>query len=110
MFDRHISSAIGAASVYGGLMTVKGPVEGFAVAVVREDGRWRCERLDDAVLSELDTAITELRRLRSTGAVFGLLAVDDEFFVIVRPAPGGVALFLSDASARSSSSTSAAMS
>ena len=80
-------------------MTVEGPVEGFAVAVVREDGRWRCERLDDAVLSELDAAITELRKLRSPGAVFGLLAVDDEFFVIVRPAPSGVALFLSDASA-----------
>ncbi len=33
------------------------------------------------------------------GAVFGLLDVDDEFFVIVRPAPGGARLFLSDATA-----------
>ncbi|EHK85848.1 tRNA adenosine deaminase-associated protein [Saccharomonospora azurea] len=80
-------------------MAVDGPVTGFAVAVVREDGRWRCERLDDAALTELDTTITELRKLRSTGAVFGLLAVDDEFFVVVRPTPSGVSLLLSDAAA-----------
>lgn len=80
-------------------MAVKEQVTGFAVAVVREDGRWRCGRLADAALTELDTAITELRKLRSTGAVFGLLAVDDEFFVIVRPTPGGVSLLLSDAAA-----------
>ncbi|MBB4969038.1 tRNA adenosine deaminase-associated protein [Saccharothrix violaceirubra] len=75
------------------------PVNGFAVAVVREDGRWRCTRMEGSALAELDAAITELRRLRSTGAVFGLLAVDDEFFVILRPVPGGVSLLLSDAAA-----------
>ncbi|PXY34391.1 tRNA adenosine deaminase [Prauserella sp. PE36] len=80
-------------------MAVKEPITGFAVAVVREDGKWRCSPLDTAALSELDAAITELRKLRSTGAVFGLLAVDDEFFVIVRPTPGGAALLLSDAAA-----------
>ena len=80
-------------------MTQQEPVNGFAVAVVREDGRWRCSRMDSSALSELDAAITELRQLRSTGAVFGLLAVDDEFFIILRPVPGGVALLLSDAAA-----------
>jgi putative tRNA adenosine deaminase-associated protein len=79
-------------------MAVQGP-DGFAVSVVREDGKWRCARLDDAALGELDAAITELRRIRSTGAAFGMLAVDDEFFVLLRPAPGGVALLLSDAAA-----------
>lgn len=44
-------------------------------------------------------AETELRELRSAGAVFGLIDVDDEFFVIVRPAPSGTRLFLSDATA-----------
>lgn len=75
------------------------PVNGFAVAVVREDGRWRCSRMDSSALSELDAAITELRQLRSTGAAFGLLAVDDEFFIVLRPVPGGVSLLLSDAAA-----------
>ena len=74
-------------------------VTGFAVAVVREDGRWQCTAMDVAALRNLDTAITELRGHRSTGAVFGLLAVDDEFFVVIRLVPGGVSLLLSDAAA-----------
>ncbi|MQA17052.1 MAG: tRNA adenosine deaminase [Pseudonocardiaceae bacterium] len=72
---------------------------GFAVVVVREDGRWQCNALEAAALQDLDAAITELRGQRTTGAVFGLLDVDDEFFVIVRPVPGGVSLLLSDAAA-----------
>ncbi|MBA2310999.1 MAG: tRNA adenosine deaminase-associated protein [Pseudonocardiales bacterium] len=70
---------------------------GFAVAAVREDGRWRCSSLSPEALVDLDTAITELRGLRSTGAVLGLLDVDDEFFVLLRPVPGGVSLMVSDA-------------
>ena len=31
--------------------------------------------------------------------MFGMLSVDDEFFVIVRPVPGGASLLLSDATA-----------
>jgi len=72
---------------------------GFGVAVVREDGKWRCGWMDTAALDELDAAITELRRMRSTGAVFGMLNVDDEFFILLRPSPTGVSLLLSDASA-----------
>ena len=52
-----------------------------------------------AALSSLSAAETELRELRSAGAVFGLLAVAEEFFVIVRPAPAGTRLLLSDATA-----------
>ena len=70
---------------------------GFAVAAIREEGRWRCVRLDPEALVDLDNAITALRSLRSPGAVIGLLDVDDEFFVLLRPAPGGVRLLISDA-------------
>lgn len=80
-------------------MTVQEPVAGFAVAAVREDGRWRCSVLDSSVLTGLDGAITALRELQSTGAVFGMFNVDDEFFVLIRPVPGGVELLLSDAAA-----------
>ncbi len=73
--------------------------DGFGVAVVREDGKWRCSPLHRAALNSLAAAETELRELRSAGAVFGLLDIDDEFFVIVRPAPSGARLFLSDATA-----------
>lgn len=73
--------------------------EGFGVAVVREDGNWRCTPMPSAVLTSLAAAETELRELRSSGAVFGLIDVDDEFFFIVRPAPAGTRLLLSDATA-----------
>jgi putative tRNA adenosine deaminase-associated protein len=73
--------------------------DGFGVAVVREDGKWRCAAMRRGALSSLAAAETELREIRSAGAVFGLLDVDDEFFVIVRPAPAGTRLLLSDATA-----------
>jgi putative tRNA adenosine deaminase-associated protein len=73
--------------------------EGFGVAVVREDGKWHCTAMRSKALTSLAAAETELRELRSAGAVFGLLDVDDEFFVIVRPAPSGTRLLLSDATA-----------
>jgi len=69
------------------------------VAVVREDGKWRCAPMRKSALNSLSAAETELREIRSAGAVFGLLDVDDEFFVIVRPAPAGTRLLLSDATA-----------
>jgi len=73
--------------------------EGFAVAIVREDGKWRCTVMAAGALVSLQTAETELRELRSAGAVFGLINIDDDFFVIVRPAPSGTRLLLSDATA-----------
>ena len=62
-------------------------------------GKWTCRALSSDALTSLSTAETELRELRSAGAVFGLLDVDDEFFVLLRPTPGGVALMVSDAAA-----------
>lgn len=73
--------------------------DGFGVAVVREEGQWRCAAMTPKALTSLLAAETELRELRSAGAVFGLLDVEDEFFVIVRPAPSGTRLLLSDATA-----------
>ncbi|WP_018603367.1 tRNA adenosine deaminase-associated protein [Mycobacterium sp. 155] len=73
--------------------------DGFGVAVVRENGKWRCASMRPASLNSLTAAETELRELRSSGCVFGLLDIDDEFFVIVRPAPAGTRLLLSDATA-----------
>ena len=75
------------------------PASGFAAAVVREDGAWRASLLGEELVDDLDGVITALRGLASPGAVFGLVAVDDEFFVVVRPIPGGAAVLLSDATA-----------
>jgi putative tRNA adenosine deaminase-associated protein len=73
--------------------------DGFGVAVVREDGKWRCSPMGRKSLTSIAAAERELRELRSAGAVFGLLDVDDEFFVIVRPGPNRNRLLLSDATA-----------
>lgn len=72
-------------------------LEGFGVAVVYEDGQWKVKALDQEVLTSLSAAEKELRGLRSPGAFFGLLDVDDEFFVVLRPSPSGTRLLLSDA-------------
>lgn len=80
-------------------MTVSEPVAGFAVAVVRDDGTWRCSALDATALSGLDSALTQLRKVRTDGAALALLGVDDEFFVIIRPSPRGSELMVSDATA-----------
>lgn len=74
-------------------------VDGFAVAVVRDESGWKVSPLKPSALDALADAERQLRDLRAAGAVFGLLDVDDEFFVIVRPSPKGAGLLLSDACA-----------
>ena len=74
-------------------------VDGFAVAVVREETGWKVTALKPSALDGLDDAELQLRELRAAGAVFGLLDVDDEFFIVIRPSPSGAQLLLSDATA-----------
>jgi putative tRNA adenosine deaminase-associated protein len=75
-------------------------VDGFAIAVSREETAWKCAMLDRNLLEDLDGVITALRRVAAAGgAVFALADIDDEFFAIVRPVPGGASLLVSDAAA-----------
>ncbi len=74
-------------------------IDGFAVAVVRDEGAWKVSALNSEALNSLEDAERQLRELRVAGAVFGLLDVDDEFFIVVRPAPSGARLLISDATA-----------
>lgn len=75
-------------------------IDGFAIAVAHEDGRWSLSELDDDAASDLNALLTALRRRASGGgALFAMIEVDEEFFAIVRPTPGGAALLLSDATA-----------
>lgn len=70
------------------------------MAVAREDGEWRCSLLGDELVDDLSGLLTALRRVGSTGApVFAMVEVDEEFFAIVRPIPGGASLLVSDATA-----------
>ncbi len=73
--------------------------DSFAVAVVRAEGKWRCSLLAPELIADPDGLSTGLPRIGTEGAVFGLVCIEDEFFLVLRPIPGGVSLLLSDATA-----------
>lgn len=68
----------------------------FAVTVTRADGVWQVREFDDD-FEDPQTSIRAVRDLRAEGVALALLCVDDDYFVIVRPVPGGVRMLLSDA-------------
>ncbi len=74
-------------------------VTGYAMGVLQEGGSWQITRLAETALTSLDDAARQVRALRTEGASFGLVDVDHEFFVILRPGPSGMRLMLSDATA-----------
>ena len=74
-------------------------VTGYALGAMQEGGSWHITRREDAALTSLDDAARQVRALRTEGASFGLVDVDHEFFVILRPGPSGMRLMLSDATA-----------
>jgi putative tRNA adenosine deaminase-associated protein len=71
----------------------------FCIAIYREDEVWEAEALPVAVVDSLDSVIGALKQLPSIGGVIGLVAVGDDFFVIVRVMGTGVSLFVSDLTA-----------
>jgi putative tRNA adenosine deaminase-associated protein len=71
----------------------------FCVAIYRDDDVWEAEALPVAVTENLDAVIGALKQLPSTGGVIGMVAVGDDFFVIVRILGSQVALFVSDLTA-----------
>ena len=70
--------------------------DGFAVTVARRDGGWAVAEFDDD-FENLDTSIDAVRGLRSEGAAFALLNVEEEYLVIVRPGPSRTRVLISDA-------------
>ena len=69
---------------------------GYAVTVERADGTWRVREFEDD-FTDLSTSVTAVRNLRSEGAAFALLNVEDDYLVIVRPGPSRVRVLISDA-------------
>lgn len=74
-------------------------VTGYALGVMQEGGTWQLTVLKPTALTSLEDAARQVRALRTEGASFGLVDVDHEFFVILRPGPSGMRLMLSDATA-----------
>jgi putative tRNA adenosine deaminase-associated protein len=70
-----------------------------AVIVYREDEAWETEVLPVALTEDLHGLIHALRQQPSIGGTIGLVAVGDDFFVLLRLLAGQVSVFLSDLTA-----------
>jgi len=71
----------------------------FALAAYREDGIWTVEELTDEVIEDVETLSHALRRFPGDGGAVGLVAVDEDFFVIVRVSGATTRVLLSDITA-----------
>lgn len=66
----------------------------IAVAAWHEDGVWSVAEMPDA--QDLPRVIDELRSHQTNGGAIGLLAIDEEFFIIIRVLGSHTTMFLSD--------------
>lgn len=74
--------------------------DGFAVALYREGGNWQCDLLPPAVMDTVAGCIAALRQQPPEGGPIAMIDIEDDFFVVLRLAPGGdVRMLLSDATA-----------
>lgn len=73
-------------------------VYNFAVTVQRDgaSAEWQVRSYKDQ-FADPDTAVQAVLNLRSEGAAFALLCVEDEYFVVVRPHPERHRFLISDA-------------
>jgi len=71
----------------------------FALAAYREEGVWQLQEVADTVLSDIETLSHALRRLPGDGGALGLVAIDEDFFVLVRVAGPQTRVLLSDVTA-----------
>lgn len=71
----------------------------YALAAYREEGVWQVQEIAHSVLEDVESLASALRRFPGDGGALGLVAVDEDFFVIVRVAGPLVRLLLSDVTA-----------
>jgi putative tRNA adenosine deaminase-associated protein len=71
----------------------------FALAAFREEGVWQVQELAHEVLTDVETISHALRRFPGDGGAVGMVAVDEDFFVIVRVAGSHTRVLLSDVTA-----------
>jgi putative tRNA adenosine deaminase-associated protein len=71
----------------------------FALAAFREEGVWTVQELAHDVLEDVDKLSHALRRFPGDGGAVGLVAVDEDFFLIVRVAGPSTRVLLSDITA-----------
>ena len=71
----------------------------FALAAYRADGQWTVQDLAHDHLGDIETIAHALRRLPGDGGAVAMVAVDEDFFVIVRVAGATTRVLLSDVTA-----------
>jgi putative tRNA adenosine deaminase-associated protein len=71
----------------------------FAVAAYREEGVWQVVELVHDVLTDMSHLAAALRRFPGDGGAVGMIAIDEDFFLIVRVAGPVVRILLSDVTA-----------
>jgi putative tRNA adenosine deaminase-associated protein len=71
----------------------------FALAAYREEGVWTVQELVHDTLVDIDTLAHALRRFPGDGGAVGMVAIDEDFFVIVRVAGASTRVLLSDITA-----------
>jgi putative tRNA adenosine deaminase-associated protein len=69
----------------------------IAVAAWHEDGRWTLAELSDPY--DIAQIITRLKSQQTNGGSIALIAIDEEFFILIRVLGSHISLFLSDATA-----------
>ena len=68
----------------------------FALAAYREEGVWQVQELAHDVLVDIDSLSHALRRFPGDGGAIGMVAIDEDFFVVLRVAGARTRVLLSD--------------
>ena len=71
----------------------------FALAAYREEGVWQVAELAPDHATDVDTLAAALRRFPGDGGALGMVAVDEDFFVLVRVTGARTRVMLSDITA-----------
>ncbi|HYH34755.1 MAG TPA: tRNA adenosine deaminase-associated protein [Nocardioides sp.] len=71
----------------------------FALAAFREEGVWQLQELAHDVLADVETLVHALRRFPGDGGALGMVAIDEEFFLVARVAGAVTRVLLSDVTA-----------
>lgn len=71
----------------------------FALAAYREEGVWQVQELAHDVLEDIHKLSHALRRFPGDGGAMGMIAVDEDFFILVRVAGASTRVLLSDITA-----------
>lgn len=71
----------------------------FALAAFRDDGDWQLQDIASPAFESVESLSHALRRLPGDGGAVAFVAVDEDFFVIVRVAGPSTRVLLSDVTA-----------